>query len=254
MNDKQEALGINLKEYLNDIVENALEKYEGFIKWTEKDKNEFKNLLDEVKRPFNPETETTKDKGDKLEKLVEFIIKKTYFFELYKNVHTETNEIDEVIVFSNRGKQAISMFNLSRQLIPVKEDIFLGECKNYKGSLGVTYVGKFYSLMKATGVNFGIIFTQNGLTGEASGYKDAYGLTKVLRLVEKSQKEGNDFYIITFTMEDYEKMLNGTTFFKLIEAKKMSMDMAADYNAFIRDNQHEAEKEIRSILNGLKEE
>lgn len=32
MNDKQEALGINLKEYLNDIVENALEKYEGFIK------------------------------------------------------------------------------------------------------------------------------------------------------------------------------------------------------------------------------
>ena len=46
MNDKQEALGINLKEYLNDIVENALEKYEGFIKWTEKDKNEFKNLLE----------------------------------------------------------------------------------------------------------------------------------------------------------------------------------------------------------------
>ena len=52
-----------------------------------------------------------------------------------------------------------------------------------------------------------------GLQVKQSGYKDAYGLTKVLRLVEKSQKEGNDFYIITFTMEDYEKMLNGTTFF-----------------------------------------
>ena len=80
MNDKQEALGINLKEYLNDIVENTLEKYEGFIKWTEKDKNEFKNLLDEVKRPFNPETETTKDKGDKLEKISGIYNQEDIFF------------------------------------------------------------------------------------------------------------------------------------------------------------------------------
>ena len=60
-------------------------------------------------------------------------------------------------------------------------------------------------------------FTQKGLTGDSEGYKDAYGLTKVLRMVEKSKKDGKDFYILTFTLEDYEKMLQGITFFEIIK-------------------------------------
>ena len=59
-----------------------------------------------------------------------------------------------------------------------------GECKNYKKNLDVTYVGKLYSLMTVTGVSTGIIFTQKGLTGRSEGFKDAYGLTKVLLMVE----------------------------------------------------------------------
>ena len=96
--------------------------------------------------------------------------------------------------------------------------------------MGVTYVGKFYSLLSVTGIPFGIVFTQKGLTGDSEGYKDAYGLTKVLRMVESSK--GKDFFIITFTMEDYESMLEGTTFFDLVKAKKMEMQFASDYKNF----------------------
>lgn len=246
MSNTQEALGFDLRSYLDKIVQDPLAKFNGFITWTENDKNEFRLLLNELKKPFDSNMETTKEKGDRLENLVEFIIRKTYFFEIYKNVHTETNEIDEVIVLSDRGKQAIQSLNLARNLIPISQDLFLGECKNYKSNLGVTYVGKFYSLLSVTGIPFGVIFTQKGLTGDSEGYKDAYGLTKVLRMVETSK--GNDFFILTFTMEDYEKMLDGTTFFDIVRAKKMEMQLASDYTRFLTDNKHEAEEQIKTIL------
>lgn len=111
MSNMQEIPGFDLRSYLDQIVQDPLEKFKGFITWTGKDKEEFRALLDELKKPFDIKQETTKEKGDRLEKLVEFIIRKTYFFEIYKNVHTETNEIDEVIVLSDRGKQAIQSLN-----------------------------------------------------------------------------------------------------------------------------------------------
>ena len=250
MSNNQETHGLDLRTYLDQIVQEPIDKFKGFITWTNKDKAEFRILLDELKKPFDRDKETTKEKGDRLEKLVEFIIQKTYFFEIYKNVHTETNEIDEVITLSDRGKQAIQSFNLSRDLIPIKQDLFLGECKNYKSNLGVTYVGKFYSLLSVTGIPFGIVFTQKGLTGDSEGYKDAYGLTKVLRMVELSK--GKDFFIITFTMEDYESMLEGTTFFDLVKAKKMEMQFASDYTKFLADNKHGAEEQVKTILSEYK--
>ncbi len=120
MNEKE--INYSLKKYMEEIVQNDLDKFDAFIRWGDSEREEFKVLL---------------------ENLVEFIIKKSYFFEIYKNVHTETNEIDEVIILSDRGKQAIKRFHLSRKLIPIEDDMFLGECKNYDTSLGVTYVANF---------------------------------------------------------------------------------------------------------------
>lgn len=250
MNEKK--INYSLKEYMEEIVQNDLDKFDIFTRWADSDKEEFKVLLENLKNPYDKSMETTKSKGDRLEQLVEFIIKKSYFFEIFKNVRTETNEIDEVIVLSDRGKQAIKRFNLSRELIPIEEDIFLGECKNYNTSLSVTYVGKFYSLMTVTGISFGIVFTQKGLSGESEGYKDAYGLTKILRMIEKNKNEGKDFYLLTFTLEDYEKLLQGKTFFELIKAKKLEMQMASDYNNFIKDNKHSAEDEVKKIVGEIK--
>lgn len=248
MKQNVETLGLDLRTYLNQVIQDDLERFKAFITWTDKDKREFKSLLDILESPYDKENETTKEKGDRLEKLVEFIINKSYFFEIYKNVRTETNEIDEVIILSDRGKQALTSFNLNRDLIPVEEDIFLGECKNYSSSLNVTYVGKFYSLMNVTGVSFGIIFTQKGLTGNSDGYKDAYGLVKVLRMVETSRKNNEKFYIITFTLEDYKRMLEGTTFFEILKAKKLEMRLASDYTTFISENKHASETDIKSII------
>ncbi len=178
-------LGYDLRTYLDQVVQSDLEKFSGFITWTENDKNRFRILLDELKNPSDA-NQTEKEKGNHLEKVVEFIIKKTYFFKIYKNVRTKTNEIDEVIILSDRGKQALKSFGLERTLIPVDTDLILGECKNYKTGLSVTYVGKFYSLLSATDISFGLLFTRKGLTGSPDGFTDAYGLTKVLRMVEKA--------------------------------------------------------------------
>lgn len=245
MSDLQE--NYTLKQYLQEIIANDVEIFNTLIKWGEGDIQEFKQLLEILESPYDKSVETTKQKGDRLENLVEFIIRKSYFFEVYKNVHTETNEIDEIIVLSDCGRQALKKYGLSRDLIPIEADTFLGECKNYDSNLGVTYVGKFYSLLSVTDMPFGIIFTQKGLTGDSEGYKDAYGLTKVLRMIEKNQK-GRDLYILTFTLEDYKKLAEGVSFFELVKAKKMELKMASDYNNFIKDNEHANAEVIKNIL------
>ena len=138
---------------------------------------------------------------------------------MYRNVCTGTNEIDEVIILSEKGKQALHEFNISRDILGIGADVALGECKNYNFTLNVTYVGKFYSLLVSTDVPFGIIFTQRGLTGCENEFRDAYGLTKVVRIIEKYQND-REMFILTFTLEDYERIANGESFFSLIKAKK----------------------------------
>lgn len=241
---------LNLKEFLKRGVEDDLDKFKILTEWTESEKIQFSKLLEELKKPFDKNQTTTKEKGNRLENLVSFIINNSYFFKVFKNVHTATNEIDEVVVFTDEGKQALQKFNLCRDLIPIDSEIFLGECKNYASPLGVTYVGKFYSLMTATGNSFGIIFTQKGLTGSEIEYKDAYGLTKVIRIIEQA-KNNCDFYILTFTLEDYEELLNGKTFFEIIKAKKTALQISSDYHTFLKDNVHESEPQVKQIIHEI---
>lgn len=237
-----------LKEYMEKIIRDPLKKFELLVKWSEETKSEFKSLLDKLKS--SAEGETTTEVGDRLEKVVEFIINKSFFYEVYKKIHTATNEIDEVIIFSDRGKQALKSFGISRDIIPISQDLILGECKNYASGLGVTYVGKFYSLMTVADVDVGILFTQKGLTGRPDGYKDAYGLTKILKLVEKGLRN-RDFYILTFSLEDYEKLLERATFFELLRAKMLELRLASDYHHFLKENRHENEEQIKNIIKDI---
>lgn len=239
----------DLKQYLQEIVNDKVKIFDELIRWGEQDKEQFAQLLAELEKHFDKEKETPKDKGDRLEKLVEFIIEKSFFYNIYKNVHTETNEIDEIIVLSEQGKQAIETFGLSKDLLPTEYELFLGECKNYKTSLGVTYVGKFYSLLVATDISFGLVFTQNGLSGNTEGFQDAYGLTKVLRLVEKYE-HNRELCILTFTNEDYHLLLEGRTFFELVKAKKLELQLASNYQNFLSDNEHESVEEISKVIQG----
>lgn len=240
----------NIKQYLQEIIQKPLDVFHELTTWSEGDKQIFSALLKNLKRPFDKSTETTKDKGDRLENLVSFLIQKSFFFEIYRNVHTGTNEIDEVIILSEKGKQALYEFNLARNILEIDSDIALGECKNYFTTLNVTYVGKFYSLMVSTDVPFGIIFTQKGLTGNENEFHDAYGLTKVLRIIEKYQNN-RDMFILTFTLEDYEKIEQGASFFDLIKAKKIALRLSSEYDNFLRDYQHDNLDSIKQIIQSI---
>jgi len=237
----------NLKEYLENQIKDTLEKFKLFTTWSEKDVCEYKKLLEKLKEP-SIDGETTKEKGNKLEELISFIINKSYFFEVHSNIHTGTNEIDEVIVLSKQGKQAMSSYGISRDLLEINTDVILGECKNYQSRLNVTYVGKFYSLMVASGVSFGIIFTQNGLTGVENEYRDAQGLIKVLRIIEKYKNRNDDFFILSFELEDYEKIGEGRSIFDLIKSKKLAIQCASTYDSFLTDYKHENENEIKEVI------
>ena len=237
----------SLKEYMEKVVADVDNSYEELIRWSEDQKKNFAVLVNDLKT----QGATTKVTGDKLERIVKFIINNSFFFEIYTNVHTETNEIDEVIRLSDRGKIALHTLNIPRDLIPIGADLFLGECKNYASRLNVTYVGKFYSLLTITGIPFGIIFTRVGLTGDTEGFEDANGLTKVLRMMEQAKNPSGDFCILTFAKEDYEKMINGVSFFELIKAKKLELQLASNYNNFIRDNKHSAEDDLKEIIGSL---
>lgn len=43
-------------------------------------------------------------------------------------------------------------------------------------------------------------------------------------------------------------MLDGYTFFDIVKAKKLEMQLASDYTTFLKDNKHQAEEQIKSIL------
>ncbi len=240
----------SIKQYLQEIIQDSVDIFHELTSWTDTDKKEYSLLLKELKRPFDNGGESAKEKGERLENLVAFIIKKSYFFEIYRNVHTGTNEIDEVITLSAAGKQALYFYNISRDLLEIDLDIALGECKNYDAPIGVTYVGKFYSLMVSTGVIFGIIFTQKGLSGSENEYHDSYGLTKVLRIIEKYQNN-RDLTILTFTMEDYEKMEKGVSFYELIKAKKLALQLSSKYDNFIKEYHHEGTEAIKQKVQTL---
>lgn len=250
MIDNNNNENYTLKQYMEKIIEKPLEIFKILTSWSDKDKQEFSYLLSELQRPFDKKSESTKSKGDRLENLVAFIIKKSFFFEIYRNVRTPTNEIDQVIVFSDKGRQALDKFGISRDIIGIDEDVILGECKNYESNLNVTYVGKFYSLLVATDISLGIIFTKEGLTGEESEYRDAYGLIKVLRIIEKYKNE-RDLYIIDFTIDDYINLLEGVNFFDIIKAKKLLLKTAGNYNEYLKDNTHENETVLKDIVSKI---
>lgn len=240
----------NIKQYLQEIVKEPLNIFKELTSWSEEDRKEFSGLLEKLKSPFDKKVETTKEKGDRLEQLVSFLIRKSYFFEVYQNVRTGTNEIGEVITLSEAGRQALHTFHISRDILEINTDIVLGECKNYNSTLGVTYVGKFYSLLISTDVSFGIIFTQKGLTGHENEFRDAYGLVKVLRIIEKYRNK-RDLVILTFTIEDYEKIAKGQSFFELIKAKKLELRLASDFDCFLKEYQHDNSERIKRIIGSL---
>ena len=225
-----EDKGITSGDFIKEIINNDLETFKELTKWTDDDFKYFNDLLYNAENiNLNNKNTTTRDIGDILEDLVCFIFKKSYFFEVVKNVRTKTNEIDQVIRLSKRGQQALSRINLNRDLLVIPEDVILGECKNYKDNIGVTWFGKFYAVLKNCNCNFGIIFSLKKATGNFDNWSDSYGLLRSIALIEK-YRHNNNFYILDFGLSDFKRIGNGESIFDIINAKMDSIKFGTDYD------------------------
>lgn len=179
-----------------------------------------------IKKIENNKFDTEKEKGDALESLTRETLKALKFFNALSNIHTSTNEIDFICQLSQQGHVA-----KANGFVQFEND-FLIECKNYSQPINVTYVGKFASLLMSQNKKFGILVSKKGMTG--SGWTAAYGWTKKLYLK-------NDLLIVSFTLNDFKKLIDNMSFFEIIEQKKM--DIVNDTNISSYLKKHPAMKE-----------
>lgn len=186
---------------------------------------EYKQLFDLFKNTNGSKLKTT-DKGTTLENLVVFLATNTNLFEVLPNVRTSTNEIDTLLRTKPQAKPILKSF------FEIVTDI-LFECKNYNTNIGVTWVGKFHSLLKNQNCKFGIIFSYHGFTG--TGWNDAVGLTKKVYLKD-------EIVILDFNFQDFEKLQSGISFLEIIRNKIDSLknDTTDEIEKYFKP--HEAEK------------
>lgn len=227
-----------------------IRNFNKFIKWTHSDYAQYKVLLNYLKKVKRKRNVKTKEIGDALENLVNFIIEKSFFYTVHPNKHTSTNEIDQFIVLNDKGKQAIAEYSFSKELLVSDENHFLGECKNYDKSVGSTWVGKFNTLLDICGeTSIGIIFSYEGLTGNENNWYDAHGLTKIIYRITKDKKAR---FIIDFNIKDFEKLLNpDINFFQLIKLKKEALIANVKSEKLILE-EHDAMEDVKSIFEEIR--
>lgn len=173
------------------------------------------------------------DKGKMLEDLTALLLYKGYpgIFECRRNLRTSSNEIDLQLCWTENARIA----GIDRAF-PFLEDSFLCECKNYKKSVDVTYIGKFFSLLHVAHCKIGIMVVWNGIAGR-SKWSDASGLIRKIALRDNTciiSIDKNDFKAI------YEQKTN---IFSMIRDKYLALQNDIDYSAYILH--HELEKDFK---------
>jgi len=210
---------LELLEMLSDQL-----TYNEICKLDEEQRQQYASLLDRFQQVNNCGA-TPKEKGDALEELVAFLLNASGgIFKVSKNVRTSTNEIDEIIELKGNGKILGAL-----HLIPARLTEFLGECKNYGGTIGVTYVGKFYSLLQTTCMKTGILFSYRGVSG--NGWADGSGLVRKIYL--QREKLDERVAIIDFSYMDFKSILEGHNFLEIVEEKLNALRYDTSIDEFI---------------------
>ena len=174
---------------------------------------------------------TNTERGELLEQMARCLFfEGNAFFEEIHNARSSSNEIDLLIKWSSFSK-----LNQINNSFPFMSDTFFCECKNYSDSVSVTYVGKFYSLLKVSNKKFGIVFSLKGVTGRGN-WADAKSLIKKIAL-----KDGT--YIIDFNFNDLTKIYKReSNFFSIVSNKYEALISDIDYHKYIEP--HELEHEF----------
>lgn len=168
-------------------------------------------------------------KGKLLEELMYSVFTEGYstVWNCRKNCRTSTNEIDIQLDWTENAR--LAQLNTA---FPCFGESFLCECKNYGGAVNVTYVGKFYSLLKVTGSSIGILISWEGITGRGS-WSDSKGLIKKIALKER-------IYIIVIDKEDLKEIYNKkNNIFSLIYDKYIALKNEIDYSTYIKRHENE---------------
>lgn len=146
------------------------------------------------------------------------------------NCRTSTNEIDLLIDWTDMATQA-----RINEIYSFMGKSFLCECKNYEDGVGVTYVGKFYALMRVNNSNFGILFTSSRIKGRGE-WDSAKGLIKKIALKDNA-------YIIDITWEDLTKIYrNETNILSILRDKYNALKNNISYDKYII--KHELQEEF----------
>lgn len=228
--------------FLLEELEELKLSLEDICKLTEEQSKIYNELLSELKK-YNEIAKSKSEfipninnkKGEALEKLVTYLLEISGgIFEVYENIKTETNQIDQFVKLNSKGKKL-------ERFLPDNINKILVECKNHKGSVGVDYIGKFCSLMLTTDIRIGLFFTSDGVSGQDS-WEHAGGLIRKFYL----SKEDNEkrFKLLTFDINDLEKIASGENLLRMIEKKIESLQLNTSYIGLL--SKHPIEERIKS--------
>ena len=173
------------------------------------------------------------DKGKLLEDLSAILFYQGYpgILECRRNLRTSSNEIDLQLCWTENAKMA----GIDRAF-PFLEESFLCECKNYKKSVDVTYVGKFFSLLHVARCKTGIMIAWNGIAGR-SKWSDANGLIRKIALRDNT-------YIIPIGKDDFKSIYEQkTNIFSIIRDKYLALQNEIDYSEYVQH--HELESDFK---------
>jgi hypothetical protein len=193
--------------------------YKKICEYTTEQKIKYSELLSELKKT-NSSKCSTQEKGKALEDIATFVLYTGGMFDVYQNIRTSTNELDQLVKANCKGK-----ILCASGIIDNRFKNFIGECKNYKDKVSVTYVGKVCSLLSTTQNKMCILFSYNGITG--SSWEEASGLARKFYLSKENVDDR--FCIIDFNINDFEDIDKGNNFLQIIEEKIIALQNDTDY-------------------------
>lgn len=200
---------------------------------------EYKKLLSELESSTT--SKDNKVKGQALEKITLFLVKNIRLFKYSEsNVFTSTNEIDVLCRFSPEYScrlfpNGIFESGYSKYL--------LCECKNYPKKIGVTWVGKFASLVDTTpNCNVGVLFSLKGLAGRGK-WDSSKGLVK--KMFYKYSNDSQRLYLLDFDLKDFKRLASNRNFIEVLQKKAESLEL----DCKIEDiTEHPAQDNINALL------
>ena len=158
-------------------------------------------------------------KGEALERIVGFLLESLGVYRVLRNRRTSTNEID-VLLLKNHGFDYIDAERFPRTI--------MCECKNYGGSVSVTYIGKFFALAHMANCKLGLMFSYKPISGR-NNWVDGKGMCRKIALRSNT-------FIINITYSDLMLIRDkNVSIMRIIDDKRMALENDID----IQCEQHE---------------